>query len=146
MNDYLEKTRKMESIREEKARIMAKKSELCTPKLTDFEYVPMMYEWFGELSGKRKESKGKTKIELAKVFLVVALLFYSPAKLAGRKMTKGLRNVLAQLFSLNAPTAVSNYCAVTLVCYNYYKSFQKEVDYFYKEILARLEAEGILVS
>lgn len=146
MNDNLQKTRKMRSIREEKARIMAKESELSTPKLTNLKYVPMTYEWFGELAAKREESSRKAKIEMAKKFLVVTLLFYSPATLAGGKMIKGLRNVLAQLFSLNAPTAVSNYCTDALAWYDRYKSFQKEVDYFYEEILVRLEAEEILSS
>lgn len=102
MNDNLQKTRKMRSIREEKARIMAKESELSTPKLTNLKYVPMMYEWFGELAAKREESSRKAKIEMAKKFLVVTLLFYSPATLAGGKMIKGLRKLSSENVALMA--------------------------------------------
>lgn len=145
MNKDLKKGEILGSVLVEKARLMAKELELCTPKLTDMEYIPMIHKRFLEWTIKSGVAKTRKESELKKEFLIVIFLLYSPAVLAGKRMVDGLRVELTQLFHFKSGSAISNIRFTALSLYQYYKDFNEEVYLFYDEISTYLEAEGILV-
>lgn len=145
MNEELKKGEILESVLVEKARLRAKELELRAPKLTDFKYIPMIYERFLEWTVTSGVAKTRKENELKKEFLIIIFLLYSPAALAGKRMVSGLRAKLTQLFHFKSGSAVSNIRFTALSLYNHYKDFSKEVHLSYNEISAYLEAEGILV-
>ncbi len=62
----------------------------------------------------------------AKLFILIYM--NSPEILVGRKMRKGLRNILACLFGMNSGSAISIRCRNLMVLYNNYSGFRKDVE------------------
>lgn len=68
------------------------------------------------------------------VFLMVAMLLFCPAVLAGKRMRGGLRAEIARLFGLKAHSTVSDNCKDLLFRYNRFPDFRRKVDTLYERM------------
>lgn len=135
----------LKALREKNIKLKKEELELATPILMNREHIPRIYGWYCELIDMHIKSKERKELIFEKAFLYVILRFYSPIAIVGGSMKRGLRDILAPLLGMKAPTGVSNHCSELFFWYEKYGEFQKEVDYFLKEIRKRLKAEGILI-
>lgn len=144
MIDGFLKISDLRTIYEKRAKLEAEEFVLAAPILTDFKYIPIIYDWFCELSGCNKDFKSKKDGDHKREFLFIILFLYSPKALAGSKMKRGLRKILSNLLGLASPTGISNMLTSILVMYDNYKEHRMNVDYFYTEIMKRLKEAGIV--
>ena len=99
-------------------------AQLATPKLTDLEYIPQIYEWFCELSGDSGDG-GKLDTDRKMQFLIIIIVFYSPISLTGHRITNGIRDILADLLGYKSKSGVSNHLKNLVSTYDNYKGFKK---------------------
>lgn len=113
-------------------------AKLSAPKLTKQELIPLIFEWFCELSGCNKE-KGKLTIDEKMQFLIIVLSLYSPLSLSGGRVVTGIRDRVAELFGYNSPSGVSNNMRNMMYMYEHYKNFREAVNTYYSVIMKRLD-------
>ncbi len=134
----------LKTIRDQKRRLSEREAELSNPILADLTFVPKVYEWFNEISGKRDCPPRKDSVKSRKQFIFIILFLYSPSVLAGGKMPKGLRKAITEAVNLHSESTISDNCADVVFLYQNYKDFRRDIDYLYSEILSRLKVEGLL--
>lgn len=130
------------AVRNERERLDRLEAELAAPLLSDLDKIDRLYAWFAELQSARDLAPRIDSVAQRKKFLFVILRLYSPASLAGGKMTRGLRDKLAEVFGLHSRTTVSDNCADIVFFYQHYKEFREEVNHLYSCLAARLEEDG----
>lgn len=128
----------LKHIHEMKKRMAERERKLSTPKLKDMTHVPLIYEWFCELAGGKDSTGAGLRTELRQQFVFIVLYLYSPATLVGRKISRGLRGILAKTLGFKSPTGVSNLCRDSVFFYDHYKTYRESVDYLYSGIINRL--------
>lgn len=134
----------LKSIREQKLRLLEREQELSEPKLSDLELIPTIYKWFCELVGNCGLPERRAGLRFRKQFIFIILFLYSPSTLAGGKVAKGIRDILANILGLKAPTGISNiHKDVTFLYYNC-REDRQNIDYLYTEILNRLKIKGLI--
>jgi len=121
-------------LRKEKDDIMVRESELSAPLLTDFELIPKLYEYYKEIQSNRLNSAEPGSRRYNRVFIFIIIYLYSPAALAGGKVTRGVRDVIAGVLGFKSPTAISNISADMMLQFNNYKDFRKEVEVVFRRI------------
>lgn len=134
----------LKSLREQKSRLSEREYELSTPKLISLEYIPMIYEWFCELVGNCGAPERRAGVRFRKQFIFIVLFLYSPSTLAGGKIAKGIRDILADILGFKSPTGVSNLCTDVTFLYNNYKDYRQSTDCLYTEIINRLKIKGLI--
>lgn len=144
MINEFKKIAELQSVYTEKCELKNKEGELSEPLLTDLQYVPMIFSWFCQLSGVSSSANGKLNRDQKKQFLFIILFLYSPAALAGGRITARVRCAVAKVLQYKAQSGVSNQLETTVSLYYQYKDFKDQVDYLYTEIRKRLKKEGIL--
>ena len=144
MVEVLDKISKLKSVCAQETELLELKSELATPLLEDVQYIPMLAEWFCDLSNigvELREIATRQKNE----YLFIILLLYSPMTLAGEKLVNGLRNILAEMFGYKSPSGISNLLAGDMVFqYKCDKELRADVDRIYVEIIRRLQERKII--
>lgn len=129
--------RELITIHQRKLELENKEAELSTPKLTDQELIPMIFEWFSELSHCNTATGQLTSDEKIQ-FLFVIMKLYSPISLAGGRTVKGLRDKMAKIYGYTSPSGVSNNIKKMMDMYSFYRPFQKVVHTYYEAIIDRL--------
>ena len=130
------KISEIKSIREKIAGLKSVESELSKPRLSDFDFVSTIYEWFLELSS---QSPKRDKATLRKEFIFIILILYSPGALLGDKMKSGLRNKIAEVMGVKATSAISNKLDSVSFSYRLYKYFRQDLKRIYAGIQERLD-------
>lgn len=130
----------LKKVRDQISGLSIREAELSKPKLTDLSLITHIQSYFNELFG--IGDTRKSGIRQRKKFVFIVMLFYSPSMLAGGRMSSGLRNELASLLRLNAPTAVSHICGDLLFAYQHYRDFRVDIDKAVLKIEDRLKEDG----
>lgn len=141
----LDKISALRSTCEQGAKLSELKTELSTPLLTDTQYIPVIYDWFCELSVPHRIDREELTNPQKAEFLFIILAIYSPITLAGGKLMNGLRDKLAALLGYKSPSAVSNFIAADLYFHYTHTGHKESIDRIYEEIWKRLEERGILL-
>lgn len=143
--------------REELHTVAERFREKCRPKLTDHTLIPVLYDWFRELSeGSCKAtvrqvygffpeavSCGAMTVEQRRMFIFIVLYLYAPSRLFSGKMPRGLRRAIALTLGVASDTVLSDNANDVLKRYEIYRSWAKEVDKVLSVILDRLKlADG----
>lgn len=135
----------IKSIREEKARLLQLETALSVPSLTDLNLIDTLYGWFREWVAERNCAARSEGVVQRKKFILVILLLYSPATLAGGKMAVGLRDKLAKVLDVRSRSTISDNCSDVVFFFNRYKSFRTEVEEVYGKLSDCLKAKGIRI-
>lgn len=123
------------------------------PILTDLSMIPVIYDWFCELSVESATetvrqvygffletvSGGAMSVERRRQFIFVILYLYAPNRLFSGKMPKGLRRAIARTLGVQSDTVLSDNANDVLKRYEIYKSWAKDVEDILCVILARLQ-------
>ena len=141
--DNLLEIRELISVHTQISELEKREAELATPKLTDLEYIPQIFEWFCELSGCSGDG-GKLNTDRKLQFLIIIMFFYSPISLTEHRTPNGIRDILTELFGYKSKSAVSNLLKNLVPTYDNYKVFREEVGLLNASILSRLEDRGML--
>jgi len=127
----------LKMIRVDKERLAESEAELIKPALTDLSLIPMLYNWFVEISGKT-ETMTHEKVLQRKKFLFILLCLYSPRYFAGYRMCDGLRDAMFKVMDYKSPSCISDMCRdITDMC-DYYKSVRRGISHIYDMMLERL--------
>ncbi len=114
------------------------------PTLTDLSLIPKLYKWFCEnhKSGGFKNKADETSHRQA--FILIIVSEYSPATLFDNKrMKKGLRMEIFNLFSLAAPCSISNDLKDAIDQFSLRKEFYEKALLLIKELDKYLTLEGL---
>lgn len=140
------KIQEIESLRHQLTRLIRQETEASAPILADLSLLPRLYYWFGEALQERGCSPCIESVSQRKKFLYIILYLYSPASLAGGKMTLGLRDKLAELFQLRSRTTISDNCGDVVFLYCRYKDFHEEVDDIFLYIMEQLKVNKFITN
>lgn len=140
------KIEEIKSVRLKKTELANKEAMLSSPLLTDLALINHLYIWFIKACTKRNCPTRLGSVTQRKKFLFIILYLYSPATLAGGKMTVGLRDKLADVLDLHSRTAISDNCADIVFLYNRYKDFKEDVAIIYSQLLQQLETNGLYID
>ena len=127
----------------------------CRPILTDLSMIPVIYDWFCELSEENSTdtvrhvygfffdtvSGGAMSVERRRQFIFVILYLYAPNRLFSGKMPKGLRRAMARTLGVQNDTVLSDNANDVLKRYEIYKSWAKDVNKVLGVILDRLKMQ-----
>ena len=100
----------LKSIREQKSRLSEREQELIKPILSDLNIIPVIYKWYCEVVGNCGLPERRAGASFRQKFIFIILFLYSPSTLAGGKIAKGIRDILAGILGFKAPTGISNLC------------------------------------
>lgn len=134
----------LKSVRQQKSHLSECEQKLSRPLLASLHLIPTLFQWYCELQGHSALPQKRAGTRFRQKFVFIILFLYSPSALAGGKMTKGVRDVLAQVLGFRSPTAISNLCANVVFYYHNYKDYREDVDYVFGEILTRLKINGLM--
>ena len=144
--------RDIRKAQEEMESAVARFREHSRPVLTDLSMVPVIYDWFRELSagngadGARQSDslfadmviEGPMPVERRRKFIFVILYLYAPCRLFSGKMPKGLRRAIVRTLGVRSDTVLSDNANDVLKRYEIYKAWAKDVDGILCAILSRL--------
>ncbi|MCI2145824.1 MAG: hypothetical protein LKK08_06210 [Bacteroidales bacterium] len=133
----LERTYEMARNRKSISELTCRNKTLAEPVLTDMSKIPELWKLFQEILAERGNGEKIKGTYDRDKFLLIVVLLYSPATLSGEKMGKGLRDVLAECFGLNAPSAISDNVRDVIFLWENYSSFRDDVKYIWSEIKKR---------
>ncbi len=139
-----DKILEIKKIRAQKSDLSERETELSKPILSDIDTIPEVYRWFLELIEISNCPSRPESSALRKKFIFIVLLIYAPAVLAGGRMPLGLREKIGSVFNLKDHTFISHNIENVVFLYQNYKSFRREIDYLYTEIIGRLKIEGLI--
>ncbi len=139
--EMFNKITEIKSIREEKARLSELEMALSAPSLTDLGLIGTLYDWFRECMEQRDCASHPEGVVERKKFILIVLLLYSPATLAGGKMAVGLRDKLSEVLGVRSRSTISDNCSDVVFFFNRYKSFKTEVEAVYTTLTQRLQAK-----
>lgn len=128
--------KQMEQIAHQIDELNGRLGTLSKPILTDYSLLPYLWSQFVEFSKGRGNAPGQ--VYERQKFLYVVLLLYCPVALIGRKMRGGLREALSDVISVTG-YVISNNLRDVRFLYANYKDFSADVEYFYDEIIGKLE-------
>lgn len=134
----------LESVRRQKSHLSERERELSQPLLASLNLIPTLFQWYCELQGHSGQPERRAGTRFRQKFVFIILFLYSPSALAGGKMTKGVRSILAEVLGFRSPTAISNLCANVMFYYHNYKDYREDVDSLFTQILARLKINGLI--
>lgn len=128
----IEKLNKIRELQKQKLHINTEVSLLSTPLINDIRKINDVYNLFVSILG--HVPRGAER----KMFILIILYMFSPASLIGGKTRSGVRNAISALFSGKSSSWVSNSCHTVLFHYRTYKSFRKQVDDIFSEIMENI--------
>lgn len=134
----------LKSIREQKSRLSEREQELVKPILSDLNIIPIIFKWYCEIVGNCGLSQRRASSCFRQKFIFIILFLYSPSTLAGGKIVKGIRDILARILGFKSPTGISNLYVNVMFNYNNYKDYRTDINYLYTEIINRLKFKGLI--
>lgn len=134
----LEKINEIEILCQQEAELSERRKLLLKPVLHDVGLIPVIYKWFVEMC-KCEAYKRCDIMESRRQFIIIIIYLYSPQKLTGGKMKKGIRDVIQDTLNLSTPTLISNNSKDLLFMYKTYIPFQNSTDWLCEQILNRLK-------
>lgn len=134
----------LKAIREQKSRLTERENELSFPKLKDLSLIPKIYGWFKEILAGRDCPPNPESVTQRKKFLFIILFLFAPSVLAGGRLPNGVRAALSEVFNDLSPCVISNNLSDIVFIYQQYKDFRQDVEYFYTEIVKRLQDKSLI--
>lgn len=131
----------LKTIREQKSKLTERERELTEPMLDDLSLIEKLYEWFNDLSVRKKENE---RMLHRKEFIFIILCLYSPSTLAGGKMKIGLRDKLCEVLDINERSTLSKNLNNLAYHYQIYKYFRQDINSIYVEIVNRLREKKLI--
>lgn len=128
--------KQMESLSTQIGRLNRRLARLAKPRLTDYDLLPYLWSEFVEFSKSRGNAPGQ--VYERQKFLYVMMMLYCPMALIGRNMYGGLREALSDVIGVTG-YVISNNLRDVRFLYANYKDFSADVEYFYDEIIGKLE-------
>lgn len=118
--------------------------EIMTPILNDTENITLIYNWFVELSKNAPGFPPVDSNEFRQRFTMIIVLLYTPRALTGEQIIrrKGIRSNMSKVLNV-CGTAISNNVSRLSFYYQHERSFQRDINYIYPEILLRIELKGL---
>lgn len=151
--NIVETIRDIKKAREELQSAIIRYRKHAAPIITDMTLIPVIYEWFVELSGNDEETArqvyglfpdavrgGAIPAERRRQFIFIILYLYAPNRLFAGKMPKGLRRTIARTLGVQSDTVLSDNANDVLKRYEIYKQWAKDVDKVLAVIIERLKA------
>lgn len=139
---FLQLIDELRLVRKHRARLTERERELSSPRLTDPDLIPEIYEWFrSALPEADAASSSDTPIR-RREFLLIVLALFAPCALAGDRLPNGIRSALSAALPNVSPCVISNSIADATFFYRHYKEFRQETDRLYIHILERLKEKG----
>ena len=99
---------------------------MLRPPLTDYSLLPRIFDIVQHLDLNCGMKRKKT--EDLRVFMTIALYFYSPMTFAGMRIKNGLRNAIGKLFPDIPPTTISVEARKVPFFYRTYETFRNKID------------------
>lgn len=146
MIEEFNKITELKSTLVEKTKLREKVNVLSKPLLKDAHHIPMIYEWFCEISGYETGIDTDLSTDKKYQFLFIIMCLYSPASILGKSLVKGVRGAVAEVFHYQHGSGVSNHLPKVPIMYSTYKDFSSQVDSIYLEIKERLIEKGLLLG
>lgn len=144
MADRFQKIIDLRAVCNEETELIALKTELAAPLLTNLSHIPMIFEWYYEVMDMPDTSpklNAKRKLEL--LFVILAL--YSPMSFIDGKLPNKLRAKLSESFGYKAGSAVSNLCSRDIFFqYQHNDEYRTNVIYICDEVIKRLKEQEII--
>jgi hypothetical protein len=134
IKDYIARIREIGRKRDE---LLSEERVLAKAELTDFSR-------FGEVCGYCREAYAELhphktrRRDVCRQIVFVVVYLYSPASLSGKKMIRGLRDLLAKEFN-STPANISYYVRDIMFFYNHYANFRGDIDYIFARVMQRLK-------
>lgn len=121
-----------------KKRMEQLESRILKPSLTDLQHIPLLYEWYKNITSEIKDFPDKNSSEYKQIYLFCILVLYCPRALSDDFLIRGLRQNLAILFDLS-PSHISNLINPISFHYRTYNGFRNNCDTVLAEIQNRIE-------
>lgn len=138
--DIFDKIDRISAIKSELKKLQMEYLHYITPTLSDTELLPVIFDWYKELSPDAGQSNREAKAAFSQGFILIVTLLYSPTSLTGGKLPYGLRSQLSHIFQYKSPTSISNIVPNLLFLYKTYASFREKVDTIFEQIIKRLQS------
>lgn len=123
-----------------------KQKALFTPAIKDLSHIPEVIHSFLQVqknSGIQIRDICK-EVNKRRQILFIILLLYSPARLLGGQLPRGLRKAIAIALPGISPCTISQDLDKIYLWYNTYKEFSKETDRLYTSTIQLLREKGII--
>lgn len=138
--NYLEKIERIIAIRKEKEKLLKEEKEVSTPTLTDYDKLPIIYEWFKSILKDRPCPPNINTVLQRKKFLFIALYLYCPNALCGDILPHGFRNCISSLFPNVSSNAISlNISDIVFLYRHNYDGFKNDIDETFYKIMERIQ-------
>lgn len=138
----------IQEIKQKKESILKLEKEMCSPLLTDFSFIPIIYEWFksymNELNCPINPLSVKHSVKQRKKFILVILYLFAPASIVGNKMPNRLRETIANTLGIEKHSIVSICCKDLVFSLRYYKDFKRDAEGAFRFIHNKLVASKII--
>lgn len=139
----LHKILELENIRAQKQRLEQEEKELAKPMLTDYDLIPVIYDWIDELSD--NDSPEMQNYDRRSYFIFIICTLICPRILVSDFFERGKREPIAKFLCVSL-SQVTNSFKTVYGWYLLYKDFQNHMDYLYGEIEKRLVDYNIIVN
>lgn len=139
----METVKSIQELAELKQRVEFLEITMLKPRLTNLNYIPMLYDWFRSISVEIKYFHGRDTTGYKQVFLYCILMLYCPRAFSGNHMTKGIRQSLSLLFNVS-PSHVSNMIKNLSFYYDRYIKFSSECDAVLRQLESKINENGLL--
>lgn len=134
----MEELKKIFLLEKEEKEFLEKKNLILSPKFTDVNLIPKIYEIFIQVLGERDCPPRIDSSRTKKKFIFVILALFSPKKLIGGKIARDVRDKLAELMKCSK-YAVSHQCENLSFEYLHYHGFSDSVDDVINKVLEMLK-------
>lgn len=134
----------IQEIKQKKEAVLQSEKQICSPVLTDYSLIPLIYQWFRDFMDSRDCPPAPDSVSQRKKFIFVILYLYAPASILGYKMPNGLRAQIAQTLGVRKHCSVSMYCEDLIFLSRHYKDFRNDIQDVYLFICDRLAAARLI--
>lgn len=134
----------IQEIKQKKESVLQSEKEVCSPLLTDYSQIPLIYEWFKNYMNRQDCPPNPDSVNQRKKFIFVILYLYAPASILGYKMPNGLRAKIAVTLGVQKHCSVSMYCEDLIFLSQHYKGFRSDIEDVFRYICSRLTAAGLI--
>lgn len=128
----------IQEIKQKKESVLKSEKEICTPLLTDYSLIPLIYEWFKSYMNELNCPPNPDSVNQRKKFIFVTLYFFAPASILGYKMPNGLRAKIAETLGVQKHCSISMYCEDLIFLSQHYKEFRSDIEDVFQYIYNKL--------
>ena len=134
----------IQQIKKQKDTVLLSEKKICSPILTDYSLMPLIYEWFKTYMDKSDCPPNPQSVHQRKKFIFVVLYLFAPASIIGYKMPNGLRVEIARTLGVQKHCSISMYCEDLIFLSQHYKDFKQDIEDVFQYIYDKLTDTGII--